>query len=382
MRISVQFHRPEILKSDSHPTLKAMFHKNKDDPVESNNNAALRTQALKQQSRSSRKRLFGNLVTISRNSTEMTSLVKAMLVPLPSNEKPLLSKEEWATLQDFDAKRRAGQISGNMPSEKVLHEVNRTAMDKDHACHEYAELLLDIMTRPIDENTPPLKPWTEHYFLSRMVDITGMPSLVKAMLVPSRPGEKPQLNEKAWATLHDFDAKRRAGQISENMPIEKVLHEELNRIAMDKKHACHKNAKLLLNIMTRPIDENTSSLEHYLSKKVEKSLRLFFKEFPQNPDYRVFNSIQPGLVTSTLDYNSIGRTLLFKGATHLIGIPSTPTDKADKLEKNHLDRQGRLQRSIFSFPKQTPEGKPTLALLDFNAMIDPLDDLNVYEPVP
>lgn len=203
-----------------------------------------------------------------------------------------------------------------------------------------------------------------------------MTSLAKAILTPMSAGDVPQLNEKAWATLHDFDAKRRAGQILGNMPDEKML-QEVGRIATDNDHPCREDAELLLDIMNRPINENTS-LEHYLSQKVADSLYLNM-EIEPDPDFRTFNSILPGLVLNTQDYNSIGRTLLFKGATHLIGIPGAPTDKADTLKENHLDRQGRLQRAIFHFPTQPAEGEAKLILEDFAAMIDPLDDLGVYE---
>lgn len=291
---SVQFHRPEFLKSDKHPTLKKIFHKAKDDPIDAVNSTstAVRMQALKQQSRASRERLLGKLVTISRNSPAMTELTEAILVPSPLGEAPQLNEKAWATLHDFDAKRIAGQILGNMPSENILQEVNRVAMDKDHPCHKDAELLIDIMTRPIDVNP--------------------------------------------------------------------------------------------------------SSLEQYLSRKV-KDLDEILRdmEILPDPDPVTFNSIQPYLVCYTQDYNSIGRTLLFKGATSLIGIPSAPTDTAEALtpmhidrqkpdtakalEKKHLDRQERLQRTIFSFPTHPAGGDAKLTLSDFNAMIDPLDALNVYE---
>lgn len=173
MRISVQFHRPEFLKSDNNPNLKDCFRKEKDNPVDVSNNVARRAQVLKQQSRASRYRLLGELVTISRNSAEMTKLAKAIRVPPAPGEVPQLNENAWATLSDFDAKRRAGNNFGNMPNEKILQEINRVATEKEHPCCKDAELLLEIMTRPIDESAPSLEGYLSELVSTQVKETIG-----------------------------------------------------------------------------------------------------------------------------------------------------------------------------------------------------------------
>lgn len=203
----------------------------------------------------------------------------------------------------------------------------------------------------------------------------NMLALVQDALVAPSPGEQQQLLEHAWSTVHCFDAQRLAAGEGANS-----LHHfpELEKAAADTTHPSHQDAVLLKAIMTRPLGQSALSLEKYLADRVEEGLKIFM-EIPPNPDSSTFNSVLPGLTMSTLDYNSVGRTLLFKGATHLVGIPSAPTNTDDQLSKAHVDRKASLRTTVFHFPKQPADGVKQLELLDFNNRIDPLDDLGVYE---
>lgn len=202
-----------------------------------------------------------------------------------------------------------------------------------------------------------------------------MRACLTSALIPPQPGEQQQPLDEVWAAVYQFDTQRRSG---ENSCALKQDFPELEAIAGDETHPSHEDAKLFKDILTRPIGPEEPSLEEYVAKKVEAGLDLYMGILP-NPDFRTFNSIQPGLATSTLDYNSAGRTLLFKGATHLIGIPSRPAVMDNQLTEGQLDRKGRLQKTMFSFPKHPADGVDRLKLSDFDAMIDPLDNLGVYE---
>ena len=210
-----------------------------------------------------------------------------------------------------------------------------------------------------------------------------MLSLIESALIAPMPGEKQQPVEEAWAIVHQFDAHRLAGENCTDL-LKGIA--DIDEIAGNENHPSCADAKLLKDIMTRPIGKEAPSLEKYLADKVQDGLYLPMKILPNPdsdkfnaPDSRTFNAMQPGLATSTLDYNPVCRTLLHKGATHLIGIPSSPTDTDDRLTKEEFDRKDRLQKTIFSFPKCPAEGVKSLELLDFDARIDPLDDLGIYE---
>ncbi|HEX7985585.1 MAG TPA: hypothetical protein VF616_18860 [Duganella sp.] len=68
MPIQISFHRPDFLKSEEFPTLKKIFHKEKDltPPI---SNDMERLEKLKQESRASRHRLFGGLVAWQKKET-------------------------------------------------------------------------------------------------------------------------------------------------------------------------------------------------------------------------------------------------------------------------------------------------------------------------
>ncbi len=212
-------------------------------------------------------------------------------------------------------------------------------------------------------------------------DLTG---LIEAALIPLPVGVVPQLNEKQWSTVYQFDTARRAGHLPQDFPGNEIL-ENIHGIAMDLEHPCHEDAQLLVDVMTRPVDADTPSLEHFLSHKLQRSLEELLSphelSIPPDPDSRTFNGIQAGILLGTVDYNSVGRTLLLKGAMQLIGIPSAPTDTARTMTADHRDREGRLERCIFSFAKEPVKGQTKLSLSDFNVMTepDPLDDRDVYE---
>ena len=194
-----------------------------------------------------------------------------------------------------------------------------------------------------------------------------MQDLLESALVEAAPGEKQHPDEQAWQVVHQFDALRLAGHDCTDMLASPVVQV----IEKDPKHPSLPDAKLFMDIMARPI-EGKVPLEKYLADKVESGLYLEMA-ISHNPESRTFNSILPGLMLSTLDYNSVGRTLMFKGATHLIGIPD------DALTKEQSARKSSLQKTIFGFPKRPAEGARQLELLDFNKQPDPLEALKVYE---
>ncbi|HEX7636035.1 MAG TPA: alpha/beta hydrolase, partial [Noviherbaspirillum sp.] len=222
-------------------------------------------------------------------------------------------------------------------------------------------------------------PDVEHFLGVDESDLTqslkSMRTCVTSALIPPQPGEQQQPIDEAWAAIYQFDAQRRSGENSFDLIQD---FPDLDAIANDETHPSCADAKLLKDIMTRPVGSEAPSLEEYLAKKVEAGLDVYMA-IPPNPDFRTFNSIQPGLATSTLDYNSAGRTVLFKGATHLIGIPSGPAVTDSQLTEGQLDRKSRLQKTMFSFPKHPADGVERLKLSDFDEMIDPLDNLAVYE---
>ena len=202
-----------------------------------------------------------------------------------------------------------------------------------------------------------------------------MIELLKKALVNPAPGEPQQPDDQAWSTLQAFDAARCAGGDCTDLKRDMML---LGMISRDSSDMSCADARLLNDIMTRPVGPKAPSLEDYLAGKVEAGLDLYMPILP-NPDFRTFNSIQPGLATSTLDYNSVCRTLLLKGAMHLIGIPVSTTHVDVQPSAAQLDRTARLERTLFSFPKRPLDGVEKLKLSDFDAMIDPLDNLDVYE---
>jgi hypothetical protein len=199
-------------------------------------------------------------------------------------------------------------------------------------------------------------------------NVDRMLTLVRSTLAGQQQELVPQPSDEAWGVIHDFDAQRMAGHAYFSL-----LHDVpgLADIAENDSQAANADAALLKEILTRPIDPSLS-LEKFLANKVEIGLCLF-AAVPPNPDCRMFNSMLPGLAVSTSDYSSVCRTLLLKGATHLIGIPSAANVKDDQLTASELDRKARLQTTMFSFSKDS------LTISDFNAMIDPLNNLNVYE---
>ncbi|HEX7636555.1 MAG TPA: YopJ family acetyltransferase [Noviherbaspirillum sp.] len=101
----VQFHRPKFLKSGDNPALKKVFQKEKDKPQPDANNRVLQDQALGQQDKAIRHRLFGGLVIWKKNNTSQSS--SSSLPDIASASESKAPKELQRKIDEVDYKKLA-----------------------------------------------------------------------------------------------------------------------------------------------------------------------------------------------------------------------------------------------------------------------------------
>lgn len=215
-------------------------------------------------------------------------------------------------------------------------------------------------------------------------------NLVQSMLASPEAGAVPEFKEDTWAVMCEFDARRQRKENCATMIGNKTF-QQVRNIAADSKHPRHADAKLLADIMTRPLGKNPESLESYLSGLVSKQVReTINKDFNTTPEYnnfaedtdialfvKTFTGIMLGVALNSQDYTAAGRALILKGATHLSAWsdppPAKPGNNTETPPKDALAR--RLRQAAFCFPTEPEEGKNKLMLVDFSVPVDPLETL-------
>lgn len=86
----------------------------------------------------------------------------------------------------------------------------------------------------------------------------------------------------------------------------------------------------------------------------------------------------PGLAAISYDCGSIGRALLFEGASHSIGLPTS-----DEMQPALPERCERLRNTMFGLPKTPAEGNERLGgMWEFDMALDQLaaNGKPTYEP--
>lgn len=152
MKIQLQFHRPEILKP--------FIPKTKDAPVDATDPMVNKDRELHAIRRGNRHRVLGEWVTRTRQTGQdplIHELVEKMLTPPAAGELPEFKEEAWTTICDFDARRQGQENCATMLGDKTFQRVRTIAADTEHPCRFDAQLLIDIMTRPLGENPPSLE---------------------------------------------------------------------------------------------------------------------------------------------------------------------------------------------------------------------------------
>lgn len=110
--------------------------------------------------RGNRHRVLGKWVTRTRQTGQdprIRDLVQGMLAAPSAGAVPEFKEETWATIRDFDARRQRNENCATIMGNKTFQQVRNIAADPAHPRHADAQLLADIMTRPLGENPEPLE---------------------------------------------------------------------------------------------------------------------------------------------------------------------------------------------------------------------------------
>lgn len=110
--------------------------------------------------RGNRHRVLGKWVTRTRQTGQdprIRDLVQGMLAAPAAGAVPEFKEETWATIRDFDARRQRNENCATIVGNKTFQQVRNIAADPEHPRHADAQLLADIMTRPLGENPEPLE---------------------------------------------------------------------------------------------------------------------------------------------------------------------------------------------------------------------------------
>ncbi len=214
-----------------------------------------------------------------------------------------------------------------------------------------------------------------------------MRDLAESMLATPAAGEVPQPNELAWPIISRFDKQRRIENKNCAAMLGNKTFQRIRKIASDANHPCQADAKLLRDIMTRPLGKDAPTLHGYLSEMVSEQVKSTIgNDFDTAPalDFktregrltfvRTFNGIMQGLSLNSQDYaSSAGRTLILKGAISLteeMGEPSKSVGTADTPQVNE-PLSVHLQKAAFCFPAEPMDNKPKLMLQDFDTDFNP-----------
>ncbi len=182
-------------------------------------------------------------------------------------------------------------------------------------------------------------------------------------------GELQHLQPEIWSLALALE--RQCGE-----PHATTLHRELQEalrklepFAGDPAHTSSADARILCVTINHCLAPGGQNLKNLLAEFVRAELKLGAEDaIPANPSSREFNSILPGLAAISYDCGSVGRTLIFEGASSWIGLP---TD--DEVVQEVPERCARLKNVMFGLPKVPLEGNVRLeAMWEFDMALDQL----------
>ncbi len=193
--------------------------------------------------------------------------------------------------------------------------------------------------------------------------------IVNGIFRQSSAGELQPHEPRVWRLLIAVEA--RLSDI-EGPAITKTLGESLRTLrpfTHDSSSPFAADADLLCKVIENLLSPDRQAVKTHLSALVVSMLKLGDDSaIPKNPESREFNSILPGLAGISYDCGSIGRTLLFEGASHWIGLPNSDEGQPDLPE-----RCERLRNVMFGIPRNPAAGNERLtSLWEFDLALDQL----------
>ncbi len=213
---------------------------------------------------------------------------------------------------------------------------------------------------------PPTLPSTENSF---EVNDQFQKEVIYPLFRGSLPGELQTHQPMSWRALLAIEAQLSK---SADAATKETLQEALKTLqpaANDPESYFNADASLLCRIIEHLLQPDGVPVKTQLATLVKSLLRLGDDDaIRQNPASREFNSILPGLAAISYDYGSAGRTLLFEGASHWIGLPTS-----DEAATGLPDRCERLRNTMFGIPKPPAQGSERLEnMWEFDMALDEL----------
>lgn len=193
--------------------------------------------------------------------------------------------------------------------------------------------------------------------------------IVNGIFRQASAGELQQHEPRIWNLLLAVE-ERLSGV--ENPAITKTLQESLTTLrpfANDSSNPSAADADLLCKVIENLLNPDRQTVKSHLAALAISLLKLGDETaILKNPESREFNSILPGLAAVSYDCGSIGRTLLFEGASHWIGLPNS-----DDAQMDISERCERLRNTMFGIPKTPADGNARLTnMWEFDMALDQL----------
>ena len=193
--------------------------------------------------------------------------------------------------------------------------------------------------------------------------------VIYSLFRETSPGELQTHQAASWTALMAIEAQLSQSPDAATRETLQEALKTLQPVANDRESPFNADASLLCKIIGNLLQPDRVPVKTQLATLVKSLLQLGDENaILKNPGSREFNSILPGLAAISYDYGSIGRTLLFEGASHWIGLPTS-----DETQTALPDRCERLRNTMFGIPKLPADGSARLETMwEFDMALDEL----------